>query len=52
MALVITQEKDDRSKDGPLLSFATKCRDRAIYDLNVEAISFAIGQGFCSNQLI
>ena len=39
-------------KDGPFLSFATKCRGRATYDLNVEAISFAIGQGCHSSQLI
>ena len=32
-------------KNGPFLSFATKCKCRATYDLNVEAISFAIGQG-------
>ena len=38
-------------KDGPLLSFATKCKGRATYDLNVEAISFVIGQGWRS-QLI
>ena len=31
-------------KDGPFLSFATTCRGRATYDLNVEAISFAIGR--------
>ena len=39
-------------KDSPFLSFAIKCRGRAIYDLNVEAISFAIGQGCRSSQLI
>ena len=30
-------------KDGSFFSFATKCRGRATYDLNVEAISFPIG---------
>ena len=39
-------------KYGPFLSFATKCKCRATYDLNVEAISFAIGQGCRSSQLI
>ena len=48
--LVITQEKR-LGKDGPFLSFATKCKCRTTYDLNVEAISFAIGQG-CRSQLI
>ena len=32
-------------KLGPFLSFGTKCRSRATYDLNVEAIFFAIGRG-------
>ena len=32
-------------KDGPILSFPTKCRGQATYDLDVEAISFANGQG-------
>ena len=50
--LVITQEKDDGGKDGPFLSFATKCRGQATYDLDVEAISFAIGQGCHRSQLI
>ena len=27
-------------EDGPFLSFATKCRNRATYHLNVEAIFF------------
>ena len=40
------------SKDSSFLSFATKCRGRATDDLNVEAISFAIGQGCRSSQLI
>ena len=40
------------AKDGPFLSFATECRGRATYYLNVEAISFAIGQGCRSSQLI
>ena len=39
-------------KDGPFLSFATKCRGRATYDLNVEEISFAIKGGCRSSQLI
>ena len=39
-------------KDGPFLSFATKCKCRATYDLNVEAIRLAIGQGYRSSQLI
>ena len=39
-------------KDGSFFSFATKCKCRATYDLNVEAISFAIGQGCRSSQLI
>ena len=39
--LVITQGKDDGNKDGPFLSFATKCKCQATYDLNVKAISFA-----------
>ena len=42
--LVITQEKDDGSKDGPFLSFATKCKGRATYDLNVEAILLQLGK--------
>ena len=33
------------NKDGPFLWFATKCMCQATYDLNVEAISFAIGRG-------
>ena len=40
------------SKDGPFLSFATKCRGRVAYDLNGEAISFAICQVCRSSQLI
>ena len=40
------------SKDGPFLWFATKCKCRARHDLNVETISFAIGQGCHSSQLI
>ena len=40
------------AKDGPFLSFATKCRGQATYDLNVEAISFAIGGSCHSSQLI
>ena len=40
------------SKDGPFLSFATKCKCRATCDLNVEANIFAIGQGCRSSQLI
>ena len=43
--------KKQWGKDRPFLSFATKCRGRATYDLNVEAISFAIGRGWHS-QLI
>ena len=39
-------------KDGPFLSFATKRRGRATYNLNVEAISFAIKRGCRSSQLI
>ena len=39
-------------KDGPFLLIATTCSGRATYDLNVEAISFAIGQGCRSSQLI
>ena len=50
--LVITQKKRRWGKDGPFLSFATKCKCRATYDLNVEAISFAIGQDCRSSQLI
>ena len=41
--LVITQKRDDGGKDGPFLSFATKYKCLATYDLNVEAFSFAIG---------
>ena len=44
--------KRRRGKDGSFLSFTTKCKCRATYDLNVEAISFAIGQGCRSSQLI
>ena len=44
--------KQRRGKDGPFLSFTTIRRGRATYDLNVEAISFAIGQGCRSSQLI
>ena len=40
------------SKDGPFLSFATKCKCRATCDQYVEAISFTIEQGCHSNQLI
>ena len=39
-------------KHGPFLLFATKCRGRAAYDLNDEAISFGIGRGSRSSQLI
>ena len=39
-------------KDGPVLPFATKRRCQATYDLNDEAISFAIGQGCHSSQPI
>ena len=39
-------------KNGSFLLFATKCRGRITYDLNVEAISFAVEQGCRSNQLI
>ena len=35
-------------KGGPFLSFTTKCKCRATYDLNVEAISFGIGRGWRS----
>ena len=45
--LEITQEKDDGVK--MVLSYR---RGRDTYDLNVEAISFAIGQGCRSSQLI
>ena len=38
--------------NGSFLSFATKYRCRVAYDLNVEAISFAIGQGCRRSQLI
>ena len=38
-------------KDGPFLSFATKCKCRDTYDLNVEVIFFAIGRS-CRSQLI
>ena len=38
-------------KDGLFLSFATKCKCRATYDLNVKAIAFAIERGWRS-QLI
>ena len=44
--------KRRESKDGLFFWFATKCMCRATYDLNVEAISLAIGQGFHSSQLI
>ena len=33
-------------KKGSFLSFATKCWCRATYDLNAEAIFFAIGRGW------
>ena len=36
----------------PFLSFGRKCKCRATYDLNVEAIFFEIGQGCRSSQLI
>ena len=38
--LVITQGKRRWGEGGPLLFFATKCRGRATYYLNVEAICF------------
>ena len=50
--LAITQGKKEGGENGPFLSFATKCKCRAAYDLNVEAISVAIGRGCRSSQLI
>ena len=32
------------SKDGPFLSFATKCKCRTTYDRNVEAIPLQLGK--------
>ena len=40
-----------KRRDCPFLSFATKCKCRVTYDLNVETTSFAIGRG-CPSQLI
>ena len=40
--LVITKKNPRWGKDGPFLSLTTKCKCRATYDLNVEAISIAI----------
>ena len=41
--LVIFQEKRRGGKNSPFLSFATKYRCPATYDLNIEAFFFAIG---------
>ena len=40
---LVIKKKEEENNDGPVSFFAIKCKCRATYDFNVEAISFAIG---------